>query len=336
MDKAKLRVGLVGCGHVSQYHIDAWAKHPDVTLVGVCDRDVVRAKKAASAIGITSFYTNAADLIRAERLDILDIATRSASHAELVRCAADANIHVLCQKPLGASLREASQLVETCETANVRFMVLEMARFLPWIESIMSNGHRIAPLAHFRYIGERDARRFGRILRDQPYLATETHLIIRERLIHSIDLARLFLGDVDTVYARASNRNRAVVGEDAASVLLGHRDGGTSLHDFWWPGEHLAALAEDAQLVLEGVGGTLRLSFSTGELLAISDKTVSLGRFDSSIGYQQGFDRAIASLVASLKKSVQLQYPASQHLNTIAATEGAYESAVMRQVVHLD
>jgi predicted dehydrogenase len=329
-----VRVALIGCGHVSQYHLRAWFSCDDVEVVAVCDPQPERAEAAARVAGAAS-YGDAAAMMTAERPDLVDIATRSDAHRALIECAARRGIHVLCQKPLCRTLAEARDAVRVCESAGVAFMVVEIARFLPWTTALAEHCHVVGPPHHYRYIGERNGARVARMLREQPYLFGQRELIIRERVIHSIDAARFLLGDVETVSARAARVNKQLAGEDGAVVLLGHRTGATSLHDFSWTIAPDAWPSQDECFTLEGARGALTLSFADGRLLAVTDTVRDLGVFDRAAGFQRGFDRAMQSFVAAVRDRVRLAYSAGDNINTLEAMYGAYESAAAGRTVRI-
>ena len=78
---------LIGCGFVSDWHLAGWRSCPSARLVAVCDLEEGKARAAADSHGLRA-YTNAAAMIREERPDFVDIATRPDTHLELVRLAA--------------------------------------------------------------------------------------------------------------------------------------------------------------------------------------------------------------------------------------------------------
>src|SRR3954462_15012326 len=103
-----LRGAIVGCGYFSQFHVDAWRRMPGVTLAAACDRDLTRAQAVADRA-----YGDAAEMLEAEELDFLDIATPPPSHLPLLRMATGKRIPVIVQKPLAptwADVREASKI----------------------------------------------------------------------------------------------------------------------------------------------------------------------------------------------------------------------------------
>ena len=102
---------------------------PQVELAAAVDPDLERARKAAPRA-----YSTAEDMLDAERLDFVDIATRPDSHAALVRLAASRNVPVICQKPMAPNWAEAVGMVEAAEAA----MIHENWRWQPCYRALKS------------------------------------------------------------------------------------------------------------------------------------------------------------------------------------------------------
>src|SRR5689334_20704932 len=112
-----LRIGLIGCGYFSQFHQQAWRRMESdgVDVVAACDPQLDRAEAAAPRA-----YADAAEMLRNEQLDALDIATRPETHLDLVRMAAERGISVICQKPLAPSWSEVQELATVVRSSGIR------------------------------------------------------------------------------------------------------------------------------------------------------------------------------------------------------------------------
>ena len=88
--------------------------HPDVELVAVCDTTEYLLDVLAKYTGIKT-YSDYRELLAAEKLDAVLIATPSKYHAEMVRAALDANLHVFCEKPFCLDVAEGSGAGRACE-----------------------------------------------------------------------------------------------------------------------------------------------------------------------------------------------------------------------------
>lgn len=344
MATSRLRVAMVGAGHISRQHGPAWLASPDAELVAVCDQDAARAESRARAWGVGSVYTDAAEMLRQERPDALDVVTRPETHTALVTLAAQAGCHVLCQKPLAATLDEARAMVETCERAGVRFMVMEMWRWLPWWRELRAqlDAGTIGPAHYLRVVGARHMLRRARPVSDtQPYVADMPKLIIYEMMIHWIDASRYLMGEIASVCARTAHLNPAVAGEDAALVVLGHTGGATSALDGSWavPAEPPPwPSTREGDVVVEGRDGVLHFSPANGDLrLTTADGSRVVASYPNvEAGFQRAFDSCIGHFARRVRAGEPFESPASDNLRTLAATFAAYESAAAGQAVAPD
>jgi predicted dehydrogenase len=106
-----LRGAIIGFGNVAaKGHLPGWQSRNDVMIVAATDALWTRRDAFLDACPDGRWYEGVADLLSAETLDFVDICTPPSSHAALIEQALDADLHVLCEKPLVTRLADA-QLV---------------------------------------------------------------------------------------------------------------------------------------------------------------------------------------------------------------------------------
>src|ERR671937_366050 len=110
----KLRVGVIGVGHLGQHHARLYAALPGATLVGVADIDGARARQVAERYGGTA-YEEAGPLL--DRVDAVSVAVPTTVHYPVVKTCLQAGIHVLVEKPIAVTSAEAHALVELARQA---------------------------------------------------------------------------------------------------------------------------------------------------------------------------------------------------------------------------
>ena len=109
----QLRVAIIGTGGIAGSHMRAWdACENRIERVAAVDIDEARVRAFAEQHRIPHAYTDAAEMLREQRPDLVHIATPPALHAPLAIQCLDAGAHVLCEKPLVGSLRELDAIVE--------------------------------------------------------------------------------------------------------------------------------------------------------------------------------------------------------------------------------
>jgi predicted dehydrogenase len=131
----KLRAGVIGVGYLGQFHAEKFSKFPDVDLVGIMDRDHVRAAQIADKFGTRPFI-DAAKLIG--RVDVVSIAAPTVHHHVLAKQFLEAGVHVLLEKPITVTLDEADELVALASRQGIILQVGHIERFNPAVSVLKS------------------------------------------------------------------------------------------------------------------------------------------------------------------------------------------------------
>jgi predicted dehydrogenase len=121
---AALRVAMIGHGFMGAAHSQGWRVAPrffdlptPVEMAVVVGRRAEAAAEAAAKWGWTESATDWREVVARDDIDIVDIVTPGASHAEIALAALAAGKHVLCEKPLANSVAEAEAMAAAAETA---------------------------------------------------------------------------------------------------------------------------------------------------------------------------------------------------------------------------
>jgi predicted dehydrogenase len=118
-----LRVGIVGCGHVSLKHIRAVRRLRGARIVGTCDTEPNRAREAAHEAGAGRVYSDLDRMLGDASLDVVHVVTPPRTHRELSIRAMKAGCHVLVEKPMAIDAGEADEMVAASRAAGVRLSV---------------------------------------------------------------------------------------------------------------------------------------------------------------------------------------------------------------------
>ena len=324
-----LRIGLAGAGAISQYHLAGWAETANARVVSVCDPDEARAHAKAQAFNIPKVYTDFGTMIGREKLDAVDIVTPVGTHATLTRLAADAGLHVCCQKPLTPTVQEAEELIAYVGD-RVRFMVHENYRFRPhyvhvakWLEE-----GRVGKITHARMI----VRSQGMIelngiapflLNRQPYLKDFRRLLIFEVLIHNLDVMRVLLGPLQVVATRVAKVNKELAGEDVAVIMLAGKNDLTAVLDGNISAPGYGPLPTD-RLEIMGTRGTLVFDRDRLFMAGADDAPVV---FDLAKNYQVCFTQAIREFVRGIHEGTAFPTDRLDNLDTLRLMESCYVAA---------
>lgn len=122
----KIKIGVIGVGHLGQHHARIYSHMPGVELVGVSDSNEARGKEIGERLNTQSFpdYT---DLL--PKVDALSIAVPTQLHYEVTHAALKNHIDVLLEKPITATLEEADLLIAEAKDNQSIFQIGHLERY---------------------------------------------------------------------------------------------------------------------------------------------------------------------------------------------------------------
>lgn len=336
-----LRGGLIGCGFFASNHMHAWAELDEIEIVAVCDRDAAKADAMARTFGIAKTYTDAAEMVRSEKLDFVDIATTSASHRALTEIAAPHVGAIICQKPMADSMAEGQAMVAAAAAAGIPLLVHENFRWQkPFreIARLLQEGAVGVPqFARFSFRHRYDA------YRTQPYLAEIEHFTLMDIGLHLFDLSRSLVGEAEHLSCRTQRINPIVRGEDAFTALVGHANGATSVIDCSFYSRISPEPFPQTTAWIEGSGGTLeldrhyRLTMHTGDGRQTIDVEPPVPTWGGRPWHliQESVAAFEAHAVDVMAGRAEAQPSGSHNLKTLAMALSAYEAAAEERVIDL-
>ncbi len=333
------RGALVGCGFFAENHLNAWQGLPGVELVAVCDLDEGKARAAAKRFGGIRAYSDANEMLAQEKPDFLDVATTSPSHRPLVELAVRHGVAAICQKPFADTMEDARAMVDACAAAGVPLMVHENFRwqkpFRVMGEIVDAGGLGRLNFAQFSFRHGYDN------YRNQPYLAEIERFTIMDVGLHLFDLARRFLGEVDSLFCRTQRMNPIVKGEDGFHASLRHASGAVSICDVsFWTRAHPQPFPQTLARI-EGDLATLELR-QDYRLLVHSDGAVREIDAAPDIpawggapwhGIQDSVIAIQAHWLDCLRTGATPQPSGADNLRTLALALAAYDSAQQGRAV---
>ena len=147
---SKLRAAVVGVGYLGRFHAQKYRALDDVELVGVCDLDEAAGRSVADGVRARYFadYRKLAGLV-----DAVTIAASTSAHFELAKFFLEHDVHVLVEKPMTRTSREAAELNEIAARRGLKLQVGHVERFNPALLSAREGltsvrfieCHRLAP-----------------------------------------------------------------------------------------------------------------------------------------------------------------------------------------------
>jgi len=130
-----LRLGILSTANIARTKVvPAMQRANRCDVVAIASRDLERARRAADELGIPRAHGSYDALLSDPDVDAVYIPLPNHLHADWTVAAARAGKHVLCEKPLALTAREAQRAIATCQTEGVRVMEAFMYRLHPsWV-----------------------------------------------------------------------------------------------------------------------------------------------------------------------------------------------------------
>ena len=249
------RVGIAGFGVVGKrrkHYIDL---HPNMKVVGICDRSFSSDSKSDDV----NYFKNIADLL-AQDLDILFVCLTNDVAAGVTISGLQRGFHVFCEKPPGRDVGEILSVIE-CEKNHpgVKLMYGFNHRYHESVQEALSivRSHTLGRVISLRGL-------YGKskiVTFDQPDWRTKRAIagggVLLDQGIHMVDLMRLFAGEFIDVQSYVTNSHWRYDVEDNAYALMRTADGVigmlSSSATQWRHRFELDVNLENGSITLEGI-----------------------------------------------------------------------------------
>jgi len=134
----KIGIGIIGIGWVAGEHIKAWKNNQHCEIVALSSHSRENAVAAQQQFGLTGarIYPDWADLIRDERVGLVDVCSMNHLHVPQGVAAAEARKHVLIEKPAANDLAGLRRLEKAIDRAGVKSLVGFELHWSPYFESV--------------------------------------------------------------------------------------------------------------------------------------------------------------------------------------------------------
>ncbi len=350
-----LRVGLVGAGSIAQFHVQSYAKNPDVEIVGVADLKLERAQSMAAAYGVPNTFDNHHDLLAMDGLDAISVCTWNNSHAVISIDALNAGKDVLCEKPLSRTVAEALE-VQKAVGATGRVLEVGYVRRYGLNTQILKKFVDSGDLGDIYYSKASSIRRMGNPGGWFADVERSGGGPLIDIGVHVIDLAWYLMGSPKPVSVSGNSYhylgNRAnVVGksryqvsdydptqntvEDMANAVIRFENGASLLVDVAFS---LHAAQDTLSVAVFGGKGGAELEPS---LLLVSEQHDTMlnmvPQLDSStFTMDEGFQAEIDHFVALCHGEAEPNAPVEHGVALMKILRGVYESAEAGRELRLD
>jgi len=219
----KIGVAVIGTGFWGRNHARNFMDLSETELLAVCDISLERAKAVAGEFHIDA-YSDSRKLLKRQDIEAVTICTWSTKLASEALRALKAGKHVLVEKPMANTVRQARKLVDLAQKKERLLTVGFLMRFIPGVQRIKEGIDK-------GEIGTLVCATAKRVSRWPERIGDIG--VIKDLAIHDIDIMRyLFNQDPIAVYAKAGALRHKF--EDYAQIMLTFREGKTAFIEANW------------------------------------------------------------------------------------------------------
>jgi predicted dehydrogenase len=273
----KIRLGVIGTGNFAEVcHLPGLKSHPQAEVVALCGRTYERARLLADSFAIPDIYTDYDELCRRDDLDGVTVVSATSCHAEQAIAALKQGKHVFCEKPLGVSVSEATEMTRAAEKSDKVHQVAFTFRY----------GHAVQELRRRVRAGDIGKPFYARIQYDswdglprgrkigRPKTPLTEGGLLFDLGSHLFDVVRFVLGPIDSVAGFVHRMRRPSTGREPVNEVdmethelvaawFTQPDG---IRGQWFLGGLTPPFADYGYLEVIGFEGALKASLSRGTI----------------------------------------------------------------------
>jgi UDP-N-acetylglucosamine 3-dehydrogenase len=249
MPTHKTRVAVIGGGNMGKNHLRNYFNLPEAELVGLAD--VNPDAKSLAKEYKTKFYTDYKVMLDELKPEAVSIVVPTPLHFEITKEAFKHGIHVMLEKPISSTVKEADELIRLAEKQHIVFTIGHIERYNPIIiklKTMVDEGKigRITSVV---------CKRVGGF----PAIEPMTDVII-DLAVHDIDIISYLLGKQPTKIFSHGSRTHHTKQIDSAEILMDYGDASGFVQANWLTPVKIRTIA------LTGSMGYLEGNYITQEL----------------------------------------------------------------------
>ncbi|KIL49853.1 Gfo/Idh/MocA family protein [Jeotgalibacillus soli] len=350
-----LKIGMIGLGNISTYHLQPYMAHPHVRVTAFCDLNQSRLEEKGLKFGVSELYTDYRELLEKSDVDAVSICTWNNSHAEIAIAALEAGKHVLVEKPLSMNVEEAEAIEEAVRRTGKLLQVGFVRRYGD-NTAILKTFLDAGDLGEIYYAKASCIRRLGN---PGGWFADKSRSgggPLIDLGVHMIDVCWYLMGRpkpvsvTGSVYHRLGNRSNIKnlsfyqaadydptinEVEDLASAIIKFENGASLFVDVSFT---LHAVKDEISVKIYGNKGGAEIE---PELAIVSEKhntivNVSPQIDQLSFDFEKAFSNEVAAFVAACRGEGEILSPVEDGVTVMKMLEAVYQSAENGSEIRFD
>lgn len=315
------KIGVVGCGRISQSHMHAIAEVEDLQVAGVTDLRADVAQAAAEAANCPG-YPSPKEFAEDSGAEAAIICTPPDTHREIACLLLERGMHVLCEKPFATSIDEAKGMIQCARQHDRELMMASKFRYVEDViraKAMISSG-LLGDVMFFEntFCSKVDMRSRWN---SDPRIAGGGVLI--DNGTHSIDIARYLLGPIESVHAIHGRHAMGLPVEDTATVGFRTETGVLGNINLSWS----INVSQAAYINVWGTDGRLNVGWRESKYQHGNGDWISFG-----VGYDkiEAFRRLVTNFVDTARGSSEPVITLDDALASVELIDAAYRSMTER------
>lgn len=318
------RLSIMSFAHLhADFYAGAIGNLPDVDLVGVWDDNAERGREAAAKYN-TEFFATPEELFDpANEIRGTIVTSENINHKRDVLAAAEAGVHVLCEKPISTNVEDAEIMIDQCEQAGVQLMIAFPCRYTPAFMELLQvvRSGQLGEIVCIK--GTNRGQNPGGWFIDTSLSGGGS---VIDHTVHVVDLMRVLLEEeVIKVYAEIDTVFKPELTCDDAGILSMNFEGGcVATLDASWSRPDNYPVWGDVTMELIGTEGN-----ASADLFV--ERVDAWRESDASFLWEAYGHDANASLIADFARCVETGAPVpitgNDGLKALEVALGAYRAA---------
>ena len=311
-----LKVAVIGCGEWGYQHARVYSELPRVDLEAVADINPEKTQRVTSMFHCKG-YGSVDQMLSDTEVEAVSICTPTITHYDLAFKALNAGKHVLVEKPMTNSSKEAVRLIDTARKMGVFLSVGFVERFNPAVleaKKVVESGEiGDVLIIHAKRVTRRPAR-VGDIG------------VVKDLGVHDIDVINYIMSESPiNVYARVGNHNHCF--EDYANIILGYSGDRSGFVETNW-----LTPKRVRSLTITGSEGIIGVEYTTQELKVEKKDHI----YQPLKGYKEPLYLELSDFTSSILEKRSPSITGEDGLHALKICEAALSSAERGQVVFVN
>ncbi len=337
MNESKIRIGIIGAGAVTQMgHLPAFKSLSRAELVALCDQDEEKLWLLSKKHKIPKAYMDYEKLVSDKAIDAVVIASPNYLHLPMVEAACSAKKHILCEKPLGRTSKEALKICNIVNKTKKKFMLGLNNRFRPDVQILKKFIDGEIGKVFYAKTGWLQREAFPEKSSWKNLLSTSGGGALLNLGINLLDEALWLLGcrKVESVVGRAHFLTKKRKVENSAIALLSMEDDITLTIEVSWT---LLFNKDFTYFNIFGNNGSALLNplkiykMMHGEVVNVTPRVNA-----SKNAFKLSFNLQAEHFIESIRKGKDPIFRVEEGLEMAKIIDAIYESARKKKEIRID